>query len=124
MPKRTTTGFVGLDVHEDSISVAYAGDDSPREPVFLGPIGTRRCDIDEMVRRLRSMASRLVFADEAGPGGYVLYRYLTRKSVWESTLSPSERVVVEVLRCHHLDARTAARRSGGLMLLLCGCIAS
>jgi hypothetical protein len=93
MPKRTTTGFVGLDVHEDSISVAYAADDSPQEPVFLGPIGTRRCDLDKMVRRLQSMASRLVFADEAGPGGYVLYRYLTRKSVWESTLSPSRAMI-------------------------------
>ena len=79
MPKSTTTLFVGLDVHKDSISVAYASSASCEEPIFVGPIGTRQCDIDKMVRRLQSKASQLVFAYEAGPCGYVLYRYLARE---------------------------------------------
>ena len=43
-----TTIFVGLDVHKDSISVAYAarGQDGPAQ--FVGPIGTRQSDIEKM----------------------------------------------------------------------------
>jgi transposase len=89
MPKTTTTLSVGLDVHKDSISVAYASDASREEPVFLGPIGTRQCDIDKMIRRLQSKASRLVFAYEAGPCGYVLYRYLTKKGFECLVVAPS-----------------------------------
>ena len=50
MPNNTTV-FVGLDVHKDTIAVAYAMGSSRTEPVFLGPIGTRRCDIDKLLRR-------------------------------------------------------------------------
>src|SRR5258705_11019916 len=71
--------FVGLDVHKDSISVAHVLDNRSAEVTFVGPIGTRQCDLDRLVRRLQSKAPRLVFAYEAGPCGYVLYRYLTRK---------------------------------------------
>ena len=74
MSKSTTILYVGLDVHKDSIAVATCGPERGDEPVFVGPIGTRECDIDKMVRRLQSRASRLVFAYEAGPCGYVLYR--------------------------------------------------
>src|SRR2546428_14148176 len=69
---KPTTLFVGLDVHKDSISVAYACEDRDAEVTFVGPIGTRQCDIDKLVRRLHSKASRLVFTYEAGPSGYVL----------------------------------------------------
>jgi hypothetical protein len=78
---KNTTLFVGLDVHRDSISVAYATDGRSEEPVFVGPIGTRQADIDKLVRTLTSKASRLLFAYEAGPCGYVLYRYLTSKGL-------------------------------------------
>ena len=62
--------FVGLDVHKDSISVAQAPDVREEEPVFVGPVGTRHCGIDKMVRQLRSETGTLVFAYEAGPCGY------------------------------------------------------
>ena len=76
MPK-TIPLFVGLDVHRDSIRVAYAAAESTAPPHFIGAIGTRQSDIDALVRRLHSKASHLVFAYEAGPCGYVLHRYLT-----------------------------------------------
>jgi transposase len=37
----SSTLFVGLDVHKDSIAVAYASEASDTEVVFLGRIGTR-----------------------------------------------------------------------------------
>ena len=89
MPKTTTTLFVGLDVHKESISVSYAEGWSRREPVFLGPIGSRECDIDKMIRRLQSKASRLIVAYEAGPCGYVLHRYLSAKGVECLVVAPS-----------------------------------
>ena len=73
-----STLYVGLDVHKDSIAVAYASDDGATAPVPLGAIGTRQCDIDALVRKLQSKGAPLVFIYEAGPCGYWLYRHLTR----------------------------------------------
>jgi len=88
MPKPTTL-FVGLDVHKDSISVPYASGSLREEPTFLGPIGTRKADIDKLLRRLHTKAPRLLFAYEAGPCGYVLYRYLSSKGLECFVVAPS-----------------------------------
>ena len=84
-----STLFVGLDVHKDSISVAHVLEDRSAEVTFVGPIGTRQCDLDRLVRRLQSKASRLIFAYEAGPCGYVLYRYLSGKGLTCLVVAPS-----------------------------------
>lgn len=118
MPKPTTTLFVGLDVHKESISVAYASGSKRQEPVFLGPIGTRQCDIDKLIRRLQSKASRLVFAYEAGPCGYVLYRYLAKKGLECLVVAPSliPRKAGDRVKTDRRDAVCLARllRSGDL----------
>ena len=87
--RKPTTLFVGLDVHKDSISVAYAAEDRCSAVTFVGPIGTLQSDIDKLVRRLQSRASRLLFAYEAGPCGFVLHRYLTRKGLDCLVVAPS-----------------------------------
>jgi len=86
---KSSTLFVGLDVHKDSIAVAYAVEDPEIAPVFVGPIGTRTCDIDKLVRRLQSKAANLLFAYEAGPCGYGLYRHLTAKGLRCQVVAPS-----------------------------------
>jgi transposase len=54
MDEFSKTLYVGLDVHKESIAVAYAPEDRGAEVVSLGAIGTRQCDIDKLVRRLQS----------------------------------------------------------------------
>ena len=84
-----TTVFVGLDVHKDTISVAYAAGGTSGPPRFLGSIGTRKADLERMIRRMRSKSANLVFAYEAGPCGYGLYRFLTGKGFECRGVAPS-----------------------------------
>ncbi len=89
MQQSNTALYVGLDVHKESISIAYAPDTRDAEVVALGSIGTRQCDIDKMIRKLCSKSPRLVFVYEAGPCGYWLYRYLTKKKLTCWVIAPS-----------------------------------
>ena len=52
MEKKPTTLFVGLDVHKDSIAVAYVSDLPSEAPTYVGKLGTRQADVDKLVRRL------------------------------------------------------------------------
>src|SRR5262245_21315902 len=88
MPQSTPV-FVGLDVHKDTISVAYAAGGSTSPPHYVGQIGTRHSDVDKLVRRLKSHSPKLVFAYEAGPCGYALHRYLTGKGLDCRVIAPS-----------------------------------
>src|SRR5215510_13034826 len=85
----SSTLYVGLDVHKDSIAVAYVAKDHDAEVTFLGTIGTRQCDIDHLVRKMQSKAKHLIFVYEAGPCGYWLYRYLTKKGYDCWVVAPS-----------------------------------
>jgi transposase len=73
--------FVGLDVHQEAITVAYVAAHLDAEVVYLGACRTRHCDIDKIIRPLQSNCKPLVFVSEAGPCGYWLYRYLTKKKL-------------------------------------------
>ena len=108
---KSSTLFVGLDVHKDSIAVAYAVEDPEIAPVFVGPIGTRTCDIDKLVRRLQSKAANLLFAYEAGPCGYGLYRHLTAKGLRCQVVAPSliPRKAGERVKTDRRDALALAR---------------
>jgi transposase len=75
---QSSTLFIGMDVHKDSIAVAYVAQDHGAEVTYLGTIGTRQCDIDQLLRKMQSKATHLVFVYEAGPCGYWLYRYLRK----------------------------------------------
>src|SRR2546428_110441 len=86
--KNGSTLRVGLDIHKESIAVAYAGKEGT-EPVYVGEIGTRQCDIDAVIRKLQSKGTELMFVYEAGPCGYWLYRYLTRQGLSCFVVAPS-----------------------------------
>lgn len=78
---QSSTLYVGLDVHKESLAVAYVAKAPHAEVVSLGNIGTRQYDIDKLIRQLQSKSSHLIFVYEAGPCGYWLYRYLTKKAI-------------------------------------------
>jgi len=118
MEESSKTLYVGLDVHKDSIAVAYAPEDRGAEVVSLGSIGTRQCDIDALIRKLQSKGATLVFVYEAGPCGYWLYRYLTRKGLSCHVVAPSliPRKPGDRVKTDRRDAVMLARlmRSGDL----------
>jgi len=117
MPQSRTL-YVGLDVHKESIAVAYVAQDHGAEVISLGTVGTRQCDIDKLLRHLQSKSPQLVFVYEAGPCGYWLSRSLMKKGYvcWVVAPSlipkkPGDRVTTD-----RRDARQLARlmRSGDL----------
>ena len=87
--EKSTPLFVGLDVHKDSIAVAYAQGQSADPPVFLGAIGTREADLTKLIRRLQSKRATLRFAYEAGPCGYGLFRDLASQGFDCQVVAPS-----------------------------------
>src|SRR3546814_8523060 len=83
-----STVYVGMDVHKDSIVVAYSIGFG--EVGGLGNIGVLDRDIDRLCTRMQSKACRVVFVYEAGPCGYRLQRYLARKGFERSEEHTSE----------------------------------
>jgi hypothetical protein len=74
-----TTRYIGLDVHQDSSAGADVAQEQGAEVIYLGTIGTRQCDLDQLLRRLQAKSPHLVFGYEAGPCGYWRSRDLTKK---------------------------------------------
>ena len=53
---QSSTLFIGMDIHKETIAVAYVAQDHGAEVTYLGTIGTRQCDIDQLVRKMQSKA--------------------------------------------------------------------
>ena len=115
---QSSTLYVGLDVHKESIAVAYVAKAHHAEVVSLGNIGTRQCDIDKLIRQLQSKSAHLIFVYEAGPCGYWLYRYLTKKGhvCWVIAPSLIPKKPGDRVKTNRRDAIKLARlmRSGDL----------
>jgi transposase len=56
-------------VHQEAIAVAYVAQDHGAAVNYLGTLGTRQCDIDQLIRKMPSQAKHLSFIYEAGPCG-------------------------------------------------------
>jgi transposase len=78
-----------MDVHKDAIAVAYVAQDHGAEVTSLGNIGTRQCDLDQLIRTRQSKATHLIFVYEAGPCGSWLSRYLMKKGYDCWVVAPS-----------------------------------
>jgi hypothetical protein len=106
---------VGLDVHQASIAVAYVAQDHGAEVVSLGTIGPRQCDLDTLMRQLRSKAKHLVLVYEAGPGSYWLYRDLTTtgRDCWVVAPSWIPKKAGDRVKTDRRDARQRARLMRG-----------
>jgi transposase len=105
-----------MDVHKDSMAVAYVAKEHDAAVISLGTFGTRQCDIDTLVRKLQSKAKHLVFVYDAGPWGYWLYRYLSNKDYVCWVVAPSliPKKAGDRVKTDRRDARQLARlmRSG------------
>jgi transposase len=82
-----STVYVGLDVHKESITVAYSIDAGEVE--LLGKIGTTPAEIDRLCKRLQSKARHVCVVYEAGPCGYGLYRRLVEQGFDCMVCAPS-----------------------------------
>jgi transposase len=115
---QSSTLFIGMDVHKDTIAVAYVAQEHGAEVTYLGTLGTRQCDIDQLTRKMQSKAKHLVFVYEAGPCGYWLYRYLTKKGYdcWVVAPSLIPKKAGDRVKTDRRDAVQLARlaRSGDL----------
>src|SRR5919109_2672725 len=118
---QSRTLYIGMDVHKDSIAVAYVTKQHGAEVTYLGTIGTRQCDIDQLIRKMQSKAKYLVFVYEAGPCGYWLYRYLTKKGhdCWVVAPSLIPKKAGDRVKTDRRDAIQLARlaRSGDLTVV-------
>jgi len=106
--------FVGLDVHKDSISVAVAFCEG--EPQDRGSIPNNPKAIERLTRKLGPGA---IFAYEAGPCGYTIYRQLKRLGFPCIVAAPSlipEKPGERRKKTDRRDAKKLARllRSGDL----------
>lgn len=85
--KDDSTLYVGLDVHKESVSVAYAIDAGVVES--LGKIGTSKTEIERLCKRLESKAPHVRVVYEAGPCGYGLFRQLVERGFECMVCAPS-----------------------------------
>src|SRR5215475_15772841 len=115
---QSSTLYVGMAVHKESIAVAYVSEEHHAEVVYLGAIGTRQCDIDQLIRKMQSKSKHLVFVYEAGPCGYWLSRYLTKTGHDCRVVAPSliPKKAGDRVKTNRRDAIQLARlmRSGDL----------
>lgn len=112
---------VGLDVHKESVSIAWAGPLGP--PSFHGKCSSSNPAVEEALRKLAMKLGTelkdLKVAYEAGPTGFVLARHLLRLGVEVTVAAPSKiaRAPGEKVKTDKRDSVKIARlhRAGELV---------
>ena len=105
-----------MDVPKDTIAVAYVAQAHGAEVTSLGTVGTRQCDIDQLIRKRPSTAKHLIVVYEAGPCGDWRDRYLRKNDddCWVVAPSRLPKKAGDRVKTARRDAMPRARfaRSG------------
>ena len=80
--------FVGLDVHKDSIAIAYANANFGETPRFLGTTPYSVISLTKALAKIGKPAE-LSVCHEAGPCGYGLVRALRERGYATEVIAPS-----------------------------------
>ena len=85
---QSSTLYVGLDVHKETIAVAYVAKAHDAEVVYLGTIGTRQCDLDTLIRKLKPKANISSLSTKRAPAAIGSIATLPKKDTCAGSSPP------------------------------------